>query len=53
MNAPAMSENSVVAIWISSRVAPSVPTRLAVARFMAALSLEVPICARARTAKGA
>ena len=53
MNAPAMSENSVVAIWMSSRVAPKVPTRLAVARFIAALSLEVPIWARARTTRGA
>ncbi len=52
MKAPAMSENRAVATWMSSRVAPSDPTRLAVARFMAALSLEVPIWARASTARG-
>lgn len=52
MKAPAMRENRVVATWMSSRVAPRDPTRLAVARFMAALSLEVPIWARASTARG-
>ncbi len=43
MKAPAMSEKTVVAIWMSPRVAPSSAVRLPTAMFMAALSLEVPI----------
>ncbi len=43
MKAPAMREKTVVAIWMSPRVAPSSAVRLPTAMFMAALSLEVPI----------